>query len=257
MALGDGVSNRDPRSPESRYHRRMRSLLLAAALMLPSAVAAQESIEPHSTITPVSEPPPLGAPSTVALRSPSLSADTIQRWHTGRVLYGVGTAIGLVGSGLTLASVLVVVITDYPCNPYDPKHATNPNDSCNPNSSIFKPPKPTDAAPLLAYIGSSASAVGFIFSASGLGYEHHLLAEMNADPGRNYFAGGTALGLVGFIGIGASYFFGFTDYLNAHDQGVAILTTSITGAALCAVGGLLYSVDSSRMNRAWQRLTTF
>ena len=179
------------------------------------------------------------------------------RWHHARIVSAVGTVLGLLGSGLTLSSVLVVAITGYPCNPNDPMHATNPNDSCNPNSAIYNPPAPTDPAPLLAYIGSSASAVGFVFSAAGLGYQHHLLGEMQADIGRGYFGGGTAFGLLGFVSVGASYFFGFTNYLNAHDQGTAILTSSITGAALCALGGLLYAVDSSHMKSAWQRLTTF
>jgi hypothetical protein len=226
----------------------MRSLLLAlpALTITLGAAQAQEPSEPQA-----------GAPSREAGRWPSISVGLSQRWHRARVIYGVGTAIGLIGNGLTLSSVLVVAITDYPCNPLDPKHATSATDTCNPNSSIYKPPRPTDPAPLLAYMGASASVLGFVFAASGLGYEHHLLAEADADPGRGIFAGGTALGLLGFVAVGASYFVGFTDYLNAHDQGIAILASSITGTALCAIGGLLYTIDSSRMNRAWQRLSTF
>ncbi|HWE30054.1 MAG TPA: hypothetical protein VHB97_18720, partial [Polyangia bacterium] len=67
----------------------------------------------------------------------------------------------------------------------------------------------------------------------------------------------TTFGLVGFAGVGASYFFGLTNYLNPHDQGVAILATSLSGTALCAIAGILYAVDSSRVKRAWRGLTTF
>lgn len=236
----------------------MRRLVLAALVLLAARgiAAAQPSLEPAPSPPPPPIEPVAAAPQATAARA-SLPAKMTERWHRARVLYGVGTAMGLVGNGLTLASIVIVSVTDYPCNPYDPKHATNPNDSCNPNGAIFKPPRPTDPAPLLAYIGSSTSALGFVFTASGLGYQHHLLDELDADVGRGYFHAGTTLGLLGFFSVGASYFFGFTDYLNAHDQGVAILTTSIGGAALCAIGGLLYSVDSSRLNRAWRRISTF
>jgi hypothetical protein len=180
-----------------------------------------------------------------------------ERWHRARVLYTVGGVTGLLGDGLTISSIAVIAVTGYPCDPFDPRHATDPKDTCNPNSAIYHPSRPTDAAPMLAYLGSSFSALGFVLSASGLGYQHSLLREVNADPGRGVFAGGTVLGVLGFTAVGASYFFGFTSYLNPHDQAVAILSSSLTGAALCALGSLLYVIDSSRTKRAWERFTPF
>lgn len=173
------------------------------------------------------------------------------------MIYGVGGVTGLLGTALSLASVAAVAITGYPCDPFDPSHANNPMDKCNPNAAVFHPASPTDAAPMLAYLGSSVSALGFVFSAAGLGYQHSLLAEVNADPGRGVFTGGTVLGVLGFASVGASYFFGFTNYLNSHDQGLAILASTLTGAGLCALSSLLYLIDSSRTKKAWERLTTF
>src|SRR6185295_545867 len=99
------------------------------------------------------------------------------------------------------------------------------------------------------------SALGFILSSAALGYQHSLLSDLQADPGRGTFAGGTALGVLGFAAVGTSYFFGFTSYLKPHDQGVAILASTITGTVLCAVGSLLYTIDSASMKRVWQRLS--
>ncbi len=206
-----------------------------------------------STITDPTAPPPV---SLAPVRL-TVTQEWNDRWHRSRAVYAAGGVIGLLGTGLTLASVVAVAITGYPCDPFDPSHAGNPMDTCNPNAAIFHPSSPTNAAPMLAYLGSSLSAVGFVFSAAGLGWQHQLLAEANVDPGRGLFTGGTVLGVLGFASVGASYFFGFTNYLNSHDQGLAILATTLTGAGLCALGSLLYLIDSSRTKKAWERLTTF
>src|SRR4051794_19289789 len=97
------------------------------------------------------------------------------RWHRARVLYGVGSVTGLVGTALTLSSVLVVAFTGYPCSEPDPDplHVLSGN-ACPVTNGVVAQPKPTDAAPLLAYLGSSVSALGFVLSASALGYQHHL-----------------------------------------------------------------------------------
>jgi hypothetical protein len=236
----------------------MRSFALLVIIGLPLAALAQEppqqppqqpAIEAPAPAAPVVSPsptPPRSLPPTMA-----------ERWRRARITYGAGSVIGLLGDGLTLSSVLVVAITGYPCDPNDPVHMLNPNDSCNRNSASFKPPKPTDAAPLLAYIGSSVSALGFVVSAAGLGLQHQVLGELNADPGRGVFAAGTTIGVLGFMGVGASYVFGFTHFLDSHDQGIAILASSISGAGLCLIGGILYSIDSSRMRRVWERAFTF
>jgi hypothetical protein len=221
----------------------MRSLAVLLILSIPfSGAAVAQEAAPLASATPPRR---------------TVSPDMVDRWHRGRVLYGIGSVAGLLGSGLTISSVLIVAITGYPCDPNDPIHQLNPNDSCNRNSASYRAPKPTDPAPLLAYIGSSTSALGFIFSASGLGYQHSLLRELDIDPGRGLFAAGTTLGLVGFLGVGAGYFFGLTNFLDAHDQGIAILASSISGTVLCAVGSLLYTIDESRLKRAWQRFSTF
>lgn len=179
--------------------------------------------------------------------TPQLTA----RWHSGRVLYGVGSVAGLLGAGLTLSSVIVAGVTGYPCNEVVSQISTR--SPCPPG----EPASPTDAAPLLGYMGSTASALGFIFSAAGLGVQHSALRQLGADPGRGLLSGGAALGLIGFAAVGASYFFGLTDYLNPHDQGLAILASTITGTVLCAVGTLLFTIDSSRLKKTWDRLSTF
>lgn len=237
----------------------MRSVawVLLATLSIPAAAMAQEPPPPPAQPTPApyqyTAMPSLSAPPP----KPYVSPDTYKRWRRGRILYGVGSFIGLAGTALALSSVLVVAITGYPCNPNDPLNAVSINNKCNPANPRYDTPSPTDTAPLLAYMGSTASALGFVLTSAGLGYQHHLLRELNSDIPRGIFAGGTALGLLGFISTGVSYFFGFTHYLNPHDQGIAILASSITGTGLCLLGGLLYTIDSSRMRRAWQRITTF
>jgi hypothetical protein len=259
----------------------MRLLALSLTVLLGAQQAAQAQAPPQTstiteqTATPPSAPPPSTTPpqSTTTGPAPSATADPVApmkltvpslvtpgmqvRWQRARVMYTFGSVTGLVGTGLTLSSILVVAITGYPCNPKDPQHLANPNDTCNENSAFYNPPSPTDPAPLLAYLGSSMSAFGFIFSTAGLAWQHHLLDEVGADPGRGVFAGGTSLGLLGFLSVGTSYFFGFTHYLSPHDQELAILSTSITGAVLCAVGSLLYTIDSSRTRSAWRRLGGF
>jgi hypothetical protein len=215
-----------------------------------SQYAPPPQYPPTSQFTPVPSAP-LAAPRLV------VSPQMVSRWNRARFLYGLGGVTGLLGSGLTLSGVLVVAITGYPCNPNDPIHGVNPNDPCNKAGAKYDPPSPTDAAPLLTYMGSSVSALGFIFSAAGLGYQHHLLREVGADIDRGLFHGGTGLGVLGFASVGVGYLFGFTNYLNPHDQGIAILASTLTGATLCGLGSLLYTIDGARTKKAWRRLSTF
>ena len=206
---------------------------------------------PPSVAMPPPPPPPptsASASSTMTLPAPSLtvarsrpSPDMVGRWRTARALSVVGSVLNVIGTGLSLSSVIYIVATDYPPSA----------------TSLLAPAKPSDVGPALAYAGASVSAAGFILSASGLGYQHRLLDELSADPGRGAFGVGTAFGIVGFANVGLSYFFGLTDYLNPHDQSVAILATSLTGTALCAIAGILYSVDSSRVKKAWEFVSTF
>ena len=190
-----------------------------------------------------SEPTTLSAPSIS-----KVSSVDVERWKHARRASTVGTVIGLLGAVLSLSSVALVAVTDYPCDSLDP------NQSC----SNGKPaPKPTDPAPLLAYIGSSTSALGFIISAAALGYQHSLLADHGADIGRGVFGVGTTLGVLGNAAVGLGYMFGATNFLNPHDKGLAVISSSLTGAGLCLLGSLLYTIDSSRMKSAWNRLGTF
>jgi hypothetical protein len=203
----------------------------------------------------------IGAPTPTSLTpvapQPFVSSELLGRWRTARNLYGFGTITGLLGTGLTLSSIIDVAVTGYPCDPTEHALSGKTSDSCNPNSTKYRPSKPTDAATLLAYMGSSASALGFVFSASGLGYQHAILKELGNDPGRNIFHAGTAFGVFGFASVGAGYFFGLTHYLNPHDQALAILSTTIIGAGLCELGSLLYTIDASRTKKAFQKYSTW
>jgi hypothetical protein len=226
----------------------MRNWILAAILLVGAPALAQSQIQvtPTNSLYPPARTERLSLPDSM-----------VRQWHDGRRLYGVGSITGLVGSALSLSSVLVVIITGYPCDPNDPIHMINPNDSCNMAGIKYAPPKPTDAVPLLAYMGATTSALGFVLSTSGLGLQHHVLYEAGRDTGRGIFAGGASLGVLGFLSIGTSYFFGLTNYLDPHGQGIAILASSVTGMALCTLGGLLYTIDAGKMKKAWDRLGTF
>lgn len=215
--------------------------VMLALWAMATDVAAQEAVPPPppSPSAPVVvEPPP--PPSLHLARTP-VSPSTVARWHHARLLEGFGTAFGLIGSALSLTSAIYIVATDYPPSANDFLH----------------PAKPTDTAQILSYAASSTSALGFSLSAGGLAWQHRILDELGADPGRGLFVSGTAVGLLGLVGVGAGYFFGLTDYLNPHDQSIASLTTSLGGALLCTVGSLLYGADSARMKRVFTRLTTF
>jgi hypothetical protein len=222
----------------------MRALAAMLAVALTFEAAAQEP--------PAPLPPPPPRPPTVTITAPPLAvqplptritpeADVIARWQRARIVSVIGTLLSLVGTGLSLASVIYVAATHYPPSAQD----------------LLNPPAPSDPGPVLAYVGSSTSAAGFIFSATALGYEHRILDRVGVDPGRGFFAAGTAIGLLGFTAVGASYFFGLTHYLDPHDQQVAVLATSIGGAALCGLAGLIYVFDSSRDKKVWKRLSTF
>jgi hypothetical protein len=164
------------------------------------------------------------------------------RWRRGRIVSSLGTFTGVAGLGLSISSAIYVAVKDYP---------PSANDVLAPTA------KPSDVGPVLAYTGSSISTVSFLLSAGGLGAQHSVLRHLNIDPGLSHFAAGTTFGILGTFSTATSYFFGFTGYLNPHDQAVAILATSITGTALCGLASILYLVDSARMKKRWNNLTTF
>jgi hypothetical protein len=171
----------------------------------------------------------------------SLSPETVSRWHGARALQVTGGVIGLLSTGLSLSSTIYVVATGYPPKADDFLH----------------PAKPTDTGPILAYVASATSVLGFGLSAGGLGWQHHILDELGADTGRGVYVGGTVLGILGTVATASGYFLAFTDYLNPHDQSISLLVTTLTGAALCTTASLMYAVDSSRMKRAWRNLSSF
>jgi hypothetical protein len=237
----------------------MRGLVAMLALGLTIDAAAQESTirtvspseaaQPPVPLTPaplppppaVTVPPPQPAYAATAVRAaPSLEFQA--SWRKARILSVTGSVVNTMGTLLSLTSVVYIGVTHWP---------PGANDVLVPSAS------PSDPGPALAYAGASLSTAGFILNAAGLGYEHHVLDVLGSDPGRGLFGLGTTFGLIGILGTGASYFFGATSYLNPHDQGNAILATSITGAALCGIAGILYAVDSSRVKRAWESLSTF
>ncbi len=201
---------------------------------------------PTTPETPMTVPPPPTIPpprpDTPSLRvRAAASPDQMTRWRDSRVLSVTGSILNVIGTGLSLTSAIYIAATDYPPSA----------------TSLLAPAKPTDTGPALAYAGASVSLAGFIMSAAGLGWEHRILDELGADPGLTRFGVGTTFGVFGFLSIGTSYLFGLTHYLDAHDRSVTILATSISGTALCAIGGLLYLTDSSRVKKAWENLTTF
>jgi hypothetical protein len=215
----------------------------------------------QSTISDPTQPPPQYQPSYLPPpgQPPRLviTPDMQSRWNRSRNLYIAGGVIGLIGNGLTISSIIVEASTGYPCDPNDLVHQLNPKDTCNRNGTNYHPPGPTDTVPLLGYMGSSTSALGFVLGAAGLGYQHSLLRQMNADIDRGVFHGGTALGVFGWAATGLGYFFGLTDYLNPHDQGIAIFASTIIGTGLCTLGTLLYTIDATRTKKAWLKLPTF
>jgi hypothetical protein len=207
----------------------------------PAAAPPSAAVPPSLTVPPPpTNPPPQPNKPTMAVRA-SPSPDQVTRWRDSRVLSVTGSVLNVVGTGLSLTSAIYIAATDYPPSA----------------TSLLAPAKPTDTGPALAYAGASVSLAGFVMSAAGLGWEHRILDELGADPGLGRFGVGTTFGVFGFLSIGTSYFFGLTHYLDPHDRSVTILATSITGTALCAIGGILYLTDSSKVKKAWEQLTTF
>jgi hypothetical protein len=193
-------------------------------------------------------PPPPAEPPTAIVATPSghlrvvPSQRQLDHWRRGRIVSAIGTATGAAGLILSGSSMIYVLVKDYP---------PSSNDVLAPSAS------PTDVGPMLAYTGSSLSTLSFLLSASGLGIQHAALRDLGIDTDRGRFGAGTALGVIGTLSTATSYFFGFTNYLNPHDQSVAILATSISGTALCAIGTILYLTDSARMRRNWKTYVSF
>jgi len=212
-----------------------------AEAMPPPPPAPTASGDPDAGYA-VPPPPVMVAPAMDPSAPPQLMLPTVpppnplmvHRFRTGRALYGVGTAIGLVGSGLTLASIFVTSVYGLEQTPGDGL---------------------TLLGPSLAYAGSGATGVGFILAISGVGLEHSALRLVGQDPGRSLYATGTLFGLLGLCGIGTSYYFGLANPVN-NSTAIAF-GTSIAATALLTVGGLLFFADATRLGTVYRRLTTF
>jgi hypothetical protein len=217
----------------------------------PYATPAPQPLPPPGA-QPYAPPPPLVAaplpPPAPGLTSPALTAPTVRmspsmrrQWRGARVMNGFGGVIGILTTGLSLGNTIYVLAAHYPPSV----------------DSLTTPPKPSDPAQALSYVSSTTAAFAFGLSAGGLAIRHHVLRELDADPGRGLFWGGTITGLVGIASIAASYIVGFANIGNAHDQSIAVLSLSTGGSTLCNVATAMYAKDGSNLQKAWKNLTTF
>lgn len=203
----------------------------------PPPPMAEPMAPPPPMVMPPPPPPmvigPDGQPIMLApQRPPPPPPFVAHRFRGGQALYGVGTAFGLIGSGLSLASIFVSSVYGFAPNGQN-----------------------VDIGPDLAYAGSAATGAGFILSATGLGLQHSALRAINADPGRGLYGVGTAFGILGLAGVGASYLFGLTNYV--PNSSVVGFGCSIASAVVLSVGGLFFFSDATRLGRVYRRLTTF
>jgi hypothetical protein len=230
----------------------MRLVAIVMVLMPAVAASAQEPPPPLPTqplvappLPPPTEMPPpdprldqtLGAPSVRATMSKSI----VRQWRGARVMNGFANVIGLLSTGLSLSSSIYVAAAHYPPSVND----------------LTSRPSPGDPAQALSYVSSTSAAFAFGLSAGGLALRHHILRKLDADTGRGLFIGGTVVGLVGIAAIAVSYIVGFSNIGNTHDQGIAVLATSLGGSAICTVGTAIYAKDASNVQKVWKGLTTF
>jgi hypothetical protein len=226
----------------------MRLLVVVMVLCPVSAALAQEP--PPSANDPYAPPPPplvaapLPAP-TGPLPPPSVHATLThslrRQWTGARVMNGFAGAIGIISGGLSISSSIYVAAAGYPPD----------------LSALSKPPSPSDPAQILSFVSSTSSVFAFGLSAGGLAIRHHVLQKLDADPGRGLFISGTVVGLIGVAAIISSYIVGFSNVGNAHDQSIAVLTTSLGGSAFCNVATTMYAKDGSNMQKIWKSLSTF
>lgn len=176
-------------------------------------------------LAPAPSPPVFVAPAP-----PSLPEDVVSRFKAGRVLYGLGTATGLIGGGLTLASIGVAFA-----------YGTSGEHG--------------DISRGLAYAGSASSGVAVIFGAIGLGMQHSALARVGHDTGRGLYGAGTFLGILGLGAMGASYYIDIAKPVENPEK--VAFAVSVVASTLLITGGILYFADERRMYRIYRRLMTF
>jgi len=219
----------------------------AVAMLLVLGTLADALAQEVPTPPPLPPSPTVAQPLAMPLPPPqpplqlTVPEPMMRAWHGARVMSGFGDAFGIIGTGLSLGALIYIAATSYPPSVGD----------------FTAPPKLSDPVQVISLVASTMSAVGFSLAAGSLSWRHHILDALDADTGRGLFVAGTVIGLGGLVGVGASYFFGLTDYLNPHDRTIAVIATSLGGATLCTIGTILYSRDAAKLNRAWERLTTF
>jgi hypothetical protein len=225
----------------------MAMRLCAAAWVLigvGGVAAAQESAAPAPVLAAPLPPPspdlPPADPTAVRAAPPPIPRTYMRQWTGARVMCGFANTIGLISTGLSISNAIYVAAVHYP-----------------PSVSDFSQPKPSDPAQALSFVSSGSSAFAFALAAGGLGWRHHILQKLDADPGRGLFIAGTVVGLVGIASIITSYVVGFANVGNAHDQSIAVLVTSLGGSTISNVGVAMYAKDASKVQKAWKALTTF
>jgi hypothetical protein len=195
---------------------------------------------PLTGLPPAPAPAPLAAPTPVVVPSPPpvfvppsppvLPEDVVRHFRAGRVLYGLGTATGLIGGGLTIASIGLAIA-------YGTSGGLG------------------DVSRGLAYAGSASSGVSVIFGAIGLGMQHSALARVGQDTGRGLYGVGTFLGVLGLGAIGASYYIDAAKPVENPEK--VAFAVSVAATTLLVTGGILYFADERRMYRVYRRLLTF
>jgi hypothetical protein len=221
---------------------------LSFVLVLTSGVCAFAQEPP---LAPLPQPliaPPLPPPSpetAPALTAPAVRAtpsrSLVRQWRGARVMNGFAGAIGIVSTGLALSNAIYVAADHYPPNLGD----------------FTKRPGPGDPAQTLSFVSASSAAFAFGLSAGGLALRHHILRQLDADPGRGLFLSGTIVGVAGIAAIAASYIVGFSNVGNPRDQSIAVLATSLGGSTICNVATTMYAKDGSNMQKIWKSLSTF
>jgi hypothetical protein len=177
-------------------------------------------------------PPPVGAAVSVEPPAPAsgLPPFIISRFRTGRILYGVGTTIGLIGSGLSVSGIVVAGI-----------YRDDPN---------LK-----GIGVSLTQAGAGTAGFSFILATAGLGLQHSALRAVGADTGRGLFGVGTLFGILGFGAMATGFYFdAVREPANAENIALGM---SVSAAVLLGVGGILYFVDHQRMLKVYHRLTRF
>lgn len=185
-------------------------------------------------------PPPAPYPAATFAAPQQIPPSLIAQWRGARVLTGFGGVTGLLSTGMSLSSGIYVGATKYP-----------------PSDNATTMPKPTDTSQILSLVSSGSAVFGFALAAGGLGWRHHILDKLSADPGRGLFIGGTVVGAIGVLSIVASYVVGFSSFGTPRDRSIIALATSLGGASLCNSGTAMYAKDSANLLKVWKKLTTF